>query len=75
MSLDLVHGLAGGDDDRVEFIEQLILDVLLLLLLTSSSSSLAQSRSSAVRLVEFVVAAQRYAVPSPFLSQVILYFP
>jgi hypothetical protein len=74
MSLDLVHGLAGGDDDRVEFIEQLILDVLLLLL-TSSSSSLAQSRSSAVRLVEFVVAAQRYAVPSPFLSQVILYFP
>ena len=73
MSLDLVHGLAGGDDDRVEFIEQLILDVLLLL--TSSSSSLAQSRSSAVRLVEFVVAAQRYAVPSPFLSQVILYFP
>ena len=31
--LDLVHGLASGDDDRVEFVEQLVVLVLLLVLL------------------------------------------
>jgi hypothetical protein len=33
--LDLVHGLAGGDDDRVEFIEQLIIIMVLLVLLSA----------------------------------------